>query len=55
MSELFDKFCPVNGNVIAETACGHEGDTKKLKKHVFPGKNLLYRGFLNEKKWTKRP
>ena len=34
MSELFDKFSPVNGNVIAETACGHEGDTKKLKKLI---------------------
>ena len=34
MNELFDKFDPVNGCVIAETACGHEGDTKKLKKLI---------------------
>ena len=34
MSELFDKLIPVNGCVIAETACGHEGDTKKLKKLI---------------------
>ena len=34
MNELFEKFIPVNGYIIAETACGHEGDTKKLKKLI---------------------
>ena len=34
MNDLFEKFTPPNGNIIAETACGHEGDTKKLKSQV---------------------
>ena len=34
MNDLFEKFTPTNGNIIAETACGHEGDTKKLKKLI---------------------
>ena len=34
MSDLFDKFIPSNACVIAETACGHEGDTLKLKRLI---------------------
>ena len=34
MNKLFDKFKPENGYVIAETACGHEGDVIKLKKLI---------------------
>jgi N,N'-diacetyllegionaminate synthase len=31
MDKLFCKFKPSNGYVIAETACGHEGDPEKLR------------------------
>ena len=34
MSDLFSKLQPNNGYVIAEIACGHEGDPKKLKKLI---------------------
>ena len=30
----FEKLIPENGNVIGETACGHEGDIKKLKQLI---------------------
>ena len=34
MDKLFDNLKPESGYVIAETACGHEGDPKKLKKLI---------------------
>ena len=34
MNKLFNNFVPSNGYVIAETACGHQGDSKKLKKLI---------------------
>ena len=34
MNELFDNLKPESGYVIAETACGHGGDPKKLKKLI---------------------
>ena len=30
----FEELIPENGNVIGETACGHEGDIKKLKQLI---------------------
>ncbi len=34
MNELFENLEPENGYVIAEIACGHEGDKKKLKNLI---------------------
>ena len=34
MKDLFQELVPQNGFVIGETACGHEGDPKKLKKLI---------------------
>ena len=34
MNELFNNLIPANGHVIAETACGHEGDSIKLNKLI---------------------
>ncbi len=34
MNDLYNNFIPSNGFVIAETACGHEGDSSKLKQLI---------------------
>ena len=34
MNKLFDKLLPENGYVVGETACGHEGDIKKLEQLI---------------------
>ena len=31
---IFDNLIPENGNIIAEMACGHEGDLNKLYKLI---------------------
>ena len=34
MDQLFSDFIPENGHIIAETACGHDGDISKLEQLI---------------------
>ena len=34
MKKFYENLLPVNGNIIAETACNHEGDLLKIYKII---------------------